>query len=338
MRQVWITKAGGPEVLEVREADDPAPSEGEVRIRVHGVGVNFADIMARLGLYPDAPKLPTVIGYEVSGVVDALGPGASGVSEGDRVLALTHFGGYTDVAVAPAAQVHRIPDALSFEAAAAIPVNYLTAWLMLVRQGCLREGETVLIHAAAGGVGQAALQIAHHVGARTIGTASPGKHARLAEMGLAYAIDYTTQDFEAEVKKLTSGRGVDMVIDAVGGASFKKSYRCLSPLGRLFLFGNSSMAPRKGRNYMSVAASLLAMPRFHPLGLMDRNAGVFGVNLGHLWEELDALHEGVDTILGGVEEGWITPVVDKTFPLADAGEAHEYIKARKNFGKVVLVP
>ncbi len=159
MRQIWIPKTGEPEVLEVREAPDPEPLAGEVRVRVRASGINFADVLARMGLYPDSPPLPAVVGYEVAGVVDGVGEGVEGFSDGDRVLVFTRFGGYSDVVCAPAGLVAPIPDALDFGGAASIPVNWLTAWLMLVRLGNVRAGDKVLVHACAGGVGTAAVQI-----------------------------------------------------------------------------------------------------------------------------------------------------------------------------------
>lgn len=338
MRQIWIPRIGPPSVLEVREAPDPTPGEGEVRVRVEAAGVNFADVMARMGLYPDAPKLPTVVGYEVAGTIDALGAGVTGRAIGDRVLALTRFGGYADVVVVPAASIAPIPTRLSFAEAAAIPVNYLTAWLMLVHLGNLRAGERVLVHAAAGGVGLAALQIARWRGAEVIGTASASKHPRLRELGCAHTIDYTTQDFEVEVARITDGRGVGLVIDAVGGASFGKSYRSLAPLGRLFLFGASSFAPSDTRSLIAAARGWMALPTFKPLALMDQNRGVFGVNLGHLWGEVPLLRGMLGEILALVEAGTFSPVIDSTFPFDRAAEAHGRLQDRKNVGKVVLVP
>jgi NADPH:quinone reductase-like Zn-dependent oxidoreductase len=338
MRQIWIPRIGDPQVLEVRETDDPTAGAGEVVIDVAAAGVNFADIMARMGLYPDAPPLPCVVGYEVAGTIAAVGEGVTEHAVGDRVLALTRFGGYTDRLLAPAAQVSPIPESLSFEAAAAIPVNYLTAWLMLVELGHVHEGHTVLVHAAAGGVGQAALQICKMHGAEVIGTASPGKHDRLREAGVRDCIDYTTQDFEAAVAKLTGGRGVDLVIDAVGGASFAKSFRSLAPMGRLFMFGVSSFAPGKRRSVLAALGGLLRMPKFRPIGLMNDNRGVFGVNLGHLWDEAPALRRMLGEVLSHVPSGKISPVVDRSFPFAAAHEAHSYLQDRKNFGKVVLTP
>jgi NADPH:quinone reductase-like Zn-dependent oxidoreductase len=291
-----------------------------------------------MGLYPDAPKLPAVVGYEVAGVVDAAGDDVEGLRGGDRVIAMTHFGGYSDVVCARGQSVRRLPENIDFAGGASIPVNYLTAWLMLVRLGHVRAGERVLVHACAGGVGLAAVQICRHFGAEVIGTASAGKHERLREMGVSHCIDYRTRDFEEEVADLTGGKGVDIALDAVGGESFAKSYRCLDSFGRLFIFGVSSMAPGSKRRLGSALLGLWRMPKFKPLSLMSFNRGVFGVNLGHLWHRGDEVTEMLEEILGLFADGTFEPVVDRTFPFADAGAAHRYIQDRKNFGKVVLVP
>lgn len=324
--------------MELREAPDPTPGKDQVRIRVRAAGVNFADVLARMGLYPDAPALPCVVGYEVSGEVDAVGPGVTNVSPGARVLSLTRFGGYTDTAIVQAENVLPLPASLSFEKAAAIPVNYLTAWLMLVHLGAVKKGDRVLVHAAAGGVGQAALQICLWKGAEVIGTASGGKHARLKQLGVAHCIDYTTQDFEAEVKRITNGRGVEIALDAVGGDSFSKSYRSLAPLGRMFMFGVSSFAPGTKRSVVSALRGLWNMPKFKAIPLMQENRGVFGVNLGHLWDRGPELRAMLAEIGDLVAKGTLDPVVDRTFPLAKAGDAHAHIQARGNFGKVILTP
>ena len=358
MRQVWITRVGPPKVLELREAADPVPGPGQLRVRVAAAGVNFADILARLGLYPDAPPLPAVVGYEVAGTVDAVGPGVdAGASAGDlassvtptapvqpdiavgsRVAVLTRFSGYADTVVAPTAQAIRLPDSLSFEQGAAIPLNYVTAWLMLVHLGGVRAGDRVLVHAAAGGVGQAALQICRWRGAEVIGTASAGKHERLLAAGAAHVIDYRREDFAAAVKRITGGRGVDIALDGVGGASFRRSYRCLAPLGRLFMYGISSFAPTKRRSLLAAARGLLALPAFRPIPLMNGNRGVFGINVGHLWSEAPLLRGMLSDIVDLAAAGALAPVVDRTFPLADAAAAHTYLQERRNFGKVLLVP
>lgn len=339
MYQIWISKAGPPEVLEVREAADPTPGPGQVRIRVHAAGLNFADILARMGLYPDAPKLPTVVGYEVAGEVDLCGEGEQiSFTPGTRVLALTRFGGHSDCVVVPAEQVVAIPDGLSYPQAAAIPVNYLTAWLMLVHLSHVQAGTRVLIHAAAGGVGQAAVQICKWKQAEMFATASSSKHERLRAMGVHHCIDYHNQDFAREIHRLTSGHGVDIVLDAVGGKSFRQSYQCLASLGRLFLFGVSSFAPKNQRSIVSAAKGFVQMPWFNPISLMNSNRGVHGINLGHLWNYVPLLAGMMQQIVKLTETGIFTPVVAETFSFAEAAKAHAYIQARKNFGKVILLP
>jgi len=337
MRQVWITKTGGPEVLQLKDAPDPEAQSGEVRIRVQAAGINFADLLARQGLYPDAPKLPAVVGYEVSGIVDQVGAGVE-LKVGDRVGAITRFGGYSDTVVVPKGLVFPLSAELSFEEAAAIPVNYLTAWLMLVEQGNVKKDDKVLVHAVAGGVGQAALQICQWKGAQVFGTASASKHERLKELGVAHCIDYHSQDFASEIKRLTSGRGVDIVLDAVGGKSYQKSYRCLAPLGKLMMFGASTLSSGKDRKILKVIQGLLQMPSFKPIPLMNQNRGVLGFNLGHLWKEEALLKRSLLEILHLVASGVFRPLVDKVFPMEHAADAHAYIHAHQNFGKVLLKP
>jgi synaptic vesicle membrane protein VAT-1 len=341
MRQIWISRAGAPEVLELREAPDPEPKPDEVRVRVAASGVNFADISARMGIYPDMPPIPCVVGYEVSGVIDALGDGGPDKRDlkvGDKIVALTRFGGYADVVCIPRAQVVRVPEGISMTTAAAVPVNYLTAWLMLIELGNVHAGHTVLVHAAAGGVGQAALQICKYRGAQVIGTASASKHERLREVGVDHCIDYRTQDFEVEVMRITEGRGVDIALDAVGGESFSKSYRCLRHCGRLFMFGASSFAPSDKRRLLPILKGFLKTPKFKPFELLDLNRGVFGVNLGHLWHEIDRLGTIFEQVMDKVGDHTLTPVVDREFSFEQAVEAHAYIQGRNNFGKVLLVP
>src|SRR5713101_8021969 len=300
MRQVWIGRYGPPEVLELREAAMPRPADDQILIKVAACGVNFADILARLGLYPDAPKPPVVVGYEVSGVVDAIGSGVTSHRAGDRVVALTRFGGYADRVVVPEGFAFRVPDTLDFVDAAAIPVNYLTALIALYRMTNVTAGETVLIHGAGGGVGIAATQLARLRGARIIGTASASKHAVIREHGVEHAIDYRTANVLAEVRRLTNGRGADVVLDPIGGRSFADSYRMLAPLGRLVMYGASSIAPGERRSIWRALTTILQMPRFKPLSLMNRNRGVFGLNVGHLWDERRQLADAMMFLLGEV--------------------------------------
>lgn len=338
MRQVVTTRNGGTEVLQVQEAPDPKPGKGEVVVQVKAAGLNFADILARQGLYPDGPKKPCVMGYEVAGVVEAVGDGVAAELVEKEVVALTRFGGQSEKVAVAANQLFAMPESLSFEEAAVIPVNYLTAYALLVVMGSLKEGESVLIHNAGGGVGLAALDIAKKIGATTYGTASPGKHEFLRERGLDHAIDYRKQDWLPVLMKLTNGRGVDLVSDPIGGAHWKKSYAALRHTGRLGMFGVSTASANGLKGKLKLIKAALQMPRFHPLGLLSKNRGVFGLNLGHLWHEPEKVAVWMKVILEGVNEGWIKPFVDKAFPFEQAGAAHSYMEERKNIGKVVLVP
>jgi len=338
MKQVVTTRNGGVEVLEVQTAPDPKAGPGEVVINVRAAGLNFADILARQGLYPDGPKKPCVMGYEVAGEIQNLGEGVNRDLLGKPVVAMTRFRGQAEKVAVRANQVFEKPEALSFEQAAAIPVNYLTAYALLVVMGGLRKEESVLIHNAGGGVGLAALDIARDIGARTYGTASPGKHQFLRNRGLDYPIDYRNQDWLPILKRLTNGRGVELVIDPIGGSHWKKSYAALRTTGRLGMFGVSTASANGLKGKLKLVKAALQMPRFHPLGLLNRNRGVFGLNLGHMWHEPEKVAEWVQALMVGVSEGWIRPHVDKVFPFAEAGQAHSYLESRKNIGKVVLVP
>jgi NADPH:quinone reductase-like Zn-dependent oxidoreductase len=338
MRQIVTTRNGGVEVLKVQQVPEPKPGKGEVVIQVKAAGLNFADILARQGLYPDGPKKPCVMGYEVAGVIEEVGDGVDRSIIGTPVVAMTRFGGQSEKVVVHEKQLFDKPESLTFEQAAAIPVNYLTAYALLVAMGGLRKGESVLIHNAGGGVGLAAIDIAKHLGAITYGTASPGKHEFLRERGLDHPIDYRNQDWLPVLKQLTGDRGVELVIDPIGGAHWKKSYAALRTTGRLGMFGVSAASANGLAGKLKLVKAALQMPKFHPLGLLNKNRGVFGLNLGHMWHEPEKIADWVEEIMRGIDEGWIRPHVDKAFPFAQASDAHTYMELRKNTGKVVLVP
>jgi NADPH:quinone reductase-like Zn-dependent oxidoreductase len=336
MRQVVIPRFGAPDVLEMRELPDPLPGRTDIRIRIRAAGINFADILARLGLYPDAPKPPMVVGYEVAGKIDEVGRDVVGFAPGDRVVAVTRFGGYADTIVVPATQAFHFPDDLSDAEAAAVPVNYLTASLALYRMAALAPGETVLVHNAGGGVGIAATQLARLRRATVIGTASAFKHDALRSFGVDHAIDYRHANVADEVKKLTHGRGVDVILDPIGGRSFTDSYRMLAPLGRLIIFGLSAAAPGERRSLWRALHAWLSTPRFNPMSMINRNRGVFGLHIGHLWDERRQLAPLMDMLVSELSAGRLRPVVARTFPLERAADAHRFIQSRSNIGKVVL--
>jgi NADPH:quinone reductase-like Zn-dependent oxidoreductase len=343
VRAVVITRHGSPEVLQVEERPDPRPGPGEVRVAVRAAGINFADLLARSGMYPDAPKPPCVVGYEVAGVIDEVGPGVEGYAAGDRVVAGTKFEGYSELVTAAEADVLALPERLSFEQGAAVPVNYATAYAALVIMGGLRRGERLLIQAAAGGVGIAATQIARGIGAEIYGTASASKHEAIRTQGVDHPIDYRSADFETAVRELTAREGIDLAIDAIGPSSFRKDYRLLRPGGRLVCFGFSEAQggerrsiPRALKGLGSMATA--TMPWWRSLGIMNENKGVFGLNMLSWWEREGDLRRVIEPLAEGLEEGELEPVVAEAFPFERAADAHRFLHERRNVGKVVLVP
>lgn len=336
MRAVVITRHGAPDVLQVQERPAPELGTGQVRIRVAAAGVNFADTMARVGLYPDAPKPPCVVGYEVAGTVLEHGDGVDAASAppvGSRVMAGTRFGGYAEEVAVPAADAIPLADGLSFEQGAAIPVNYSTAWAGLLGYGSLRAGERVLIQAAAGGVGIAATQIASHAGAEVWGTASPGKHDAIRAQGVAHPLDYTRDDWHAGLPPF------DLIMDAIGGASFRRSYDLLRPGGRLVAFGASSVMQGEKRNAVKALPKALRMMRgFDLIKQMGESKAVIGLNMLRLWDDRGTLEPWIAPLREMLAYGTLQPVVSDVVPFDRAPEAHRIIGERRNIGKVVLVP
>ncbi len=331
-----ITKHGGPGVLKVQERPDPELGPGEVRIDVAAAGINFADVMARMGLYADAPKPPCVVGYEVAGTILELGENGSGVDHrlkhGQRVLAGTRFGGYASQVVVPASDVVPLPDSLTFEQGAAIPVSYATAWAGLISYGNLQRGDRVLIHSAGGGVGIAATQIAKHYGAEVYGTASPSKHPRIREIGVDHALDYTHAGWDRGLPKF------DVILDAVGGKSFRQSYSLLRPGGRLIAFGASAVVSGQRRNLVTALRAVARMPRFNMIKQMAESKAVVGLNMLTLWKERGTLEPWITPLLDMLGDGTIEPIVAGDFSFEEAGVAQSMITERRNVGKVVLVP
>lgn len=337
MKELVITKHGGPEVLQVRERPTPEPGPGEVRLKVSRAGLTFADVSARVGMYPDAPPPPCVVGYEVCGTVEALGPDVKAPAIGERVLAPTRFGGHASHVIVPARFALPVVPQLTDEEAAGLPVNYLTAFHMLFHVHHLKPGAHVFFHRAAGGVGLALLQLARTVpGVVLYGTASARKHEALRKLGFDHPIDYNAHDYADEVKRLTNGRGVDLVLDSEGGPDWTKGYGLLRPAGHLIAFGWGNMVPGEKRNILRVASQFVRQPRFGPYRLMGENKTVSGVNLGHLWSEEDLLRGHLEKLLGLARAGTVRPPIDSVFPLSKGADAHRQMQSRKNVGKVVL--
>ncbi len=336
-----VRRYGPPEVFEIKEMPDPQAKPGEAVIRVKAIGVNFADLLQRMGIYPGAPKPPFVPGIEIAGVVEKISEGAkSGEGEplriGDAVAAFTGFNAYAEWVAVPLGNVYRLPGGMTFEDAAAIPVNYLTAYHSMFVMGNLQPGDRILVHGAAGGVGIAAVQMARARGLVTFGTAGPAKQENLRKMGVNHAIDYEKSDFVAVVRKYAPD-GIEMVMDPIGGKSFARSRDCLGPAGRLVVYGFSTAAGEDGKkSWVRGLKAMAQTPRFHPLQLMRDNLSVIGVNLGRMQSRGALLRGELGEIFKMYAAGKIKPVIGKTFPLAQAAEAHRYIHARKNIGKVVL--
>jgi NADPH:quinone reductase-like Zn-dependent oxidoreductase len=333
MRAVVITRFGGPEVLEVQEREDPRPDAGEVRIEVSASGITFSDVLARVGLYSASPKPPFVVGYEVAGTIAELGKGVDGFKVGQRVMASTEFGGYASQAVAAASSVVALPDQVSFEQGASIPVNYSTAWVALIAYCNLQGGERVLIHAAAGGVGIAATQIAKRHGAEVYGTASPSKHERIVELGVDHPLDYTREGWETGLPKF------DVILDSIGGKSFRRSYSMLRPGGRLVAFGTSSIMSGEKRNRLAALRAAARTPRFSVAKQMSESKSVIGLNLRTIGTDRGTTAPAwIDALTKLFIDGTIKPVVAEVFPFERAGDAHRMISERRNIGKVLLTP
>ncbi len=295
--------------------------------------MNFADVMARLGLYADAPPLPSVVGYEVSGLVTEIASDVTDFAIGDRVFAGTRFGGYAEeVCVRQQDAVH-LPATLSFEQGAAIPVNYGTAWAGLIGYGSLRAGEHVLIQAAAGGVGIAATQIAKRYGATVYGTASPGKHDAIRRFGVDVALDYNKRGWDRGLPPF------DLVMDALGGTAMKRNYAKLRPGGRLVAYGASSVVSGDTRSLLKAVPQVLSMLRgFDAMDQMSASKTVIGLNMLRLWDDRGTLEPWITPLRALMDDGTVAPVVSDVVPFERAAEAHQILTERRNIGKVVLVP
>jgi NADPH:quinone reductase-like Zn-dependent oxidoreductase len=327
--------------LEAQQVPDPQPKAGEALIRVKAIGVNFADLLQRMGIYPGTPKPPFIPGLELAGVVERVVEGtrpAGGepIKAGDAVVALTNFNAYAQWAAVPLSRVYRLLPGMGFEDGAAIPGNYVTAYHALFAMGNLQQGDRVLIHGAAGGVGTAAVQLARERGLTIFGTAGPSKQEYLRKIGVDHAIDYEKTDFVQTVRKFAPD-GIEMVMDPIGGKSFKRSYECLGAGGKLVVYGMSAAAGPDGkRSLIRGLTALLQIPRFHPLKLMRQGVSVIGVNLGAMQSRPALLRGELEEIFRSYGAGKIKPVIGKIFPLDQAAAAHRYIHERKNIGKVIL--
>jgi NADPH:quinone reductase len=324
MRAMVATEWGEAKDLRLMELPDPQPGPGEVAIDVRAVGCNFFDILMVQGKYQVRPPLPFSPGGEIAGVVRAVGPGVKDIKIGDRVFAMLGWGGFASVAVAPAVTVVRMPDSMSFEHGAAFGVVYQTSYFGLVYRANLQPGETLLVHAAAGGVGLAAVQIGRALGARVLATAGSASKLEIAkEHGAAEAYDYSTSDWVERVKQATGGRGADVIYDPVGGDIFDLSTKCIAFGGRLLVIGFAS-----GR-----------IPSIQVNRILLKNIAIVGLHWG-AYRQYDPgkIGEAVTALFALYEHGAVRPVISSVHPLSAAAAALDEIASRRSIGKVLLVP
>uniref|UniRef100_A0A1A8JM44 Vesicle amine transport protein 1 homolog (T californica) n=1 Tax=Nothobranchius kuhntae TaxID=321403 RepID=A0A1A8JM44_NOTKU len=336
-RALVLTGYGGYDKVKLQvKKGKPALKAGEVLLRVKACGLNFADLMARQGLYDRLPSPPVTPGMECAGVVEAVGEEVTDRKVGDKVMALSRFGMWQEVAVVPANHTFLIPEGMSFEEAAALPVNYITAYMMLFDFGNLRPNQSVLIHAAAGGVGIAATQLCKTVKDVTVfGTASASKHETISQGGVTHAIDYRTKDYVEEVRKI-SPKGLDIILDPLGGSDTHKAYNLLKPMGKLITYGAANMLAGQRKNLIAVAKNWYHQFSIHTLSLIQGNKSVCGFHLGYLDGETELIAQVMNTILELHQQGKIKPHIDSTWHLEQVGDAMRKMQERNNVGKVVL--
>lgn len=317
-----IEAFGDSDALETDEIDRPEPGSGQVLLDVRAAGINFADIMQRRGEYPGGPQPPFTPGMEAAGIIEKSGEGVD-LDEGDRVVGMLGQGGYAEYAIGDPQALFSIPDGMSFEEAAGFPVQFITAHNCLFEWGGLEGDERVLIHAAAGGVGTAAVQLASRAGAEVFGTASTSEKLDLAsELGCDHPINYTEADFAEEIEGITD-EGPDLVLDGVGGDSFEKSLDALAPFGRIVTYGVASGEPGQ-----------VETPE-----VFFGNASIIGYHLGQASQQAsERVFSAVSDLTEGFASGELEVIVGETFDLEDAAEAHRFIENRESSGKVVLVP
>lgn len=334
-KRVVITKAGGVRAITTRPMEAPVPGTGQVRVKVAYAGINFADLLMRMGFYQPRPPFPFTPGYEVSGVIDALGEGVSGFEVGQRVVAAMRNGGQASYVVSPVDRVIPLPEGISLQAAASTPVTYMTAHHMLHHLGHLRPEDKVLVHGGAGGVGTAALQLCKWAGVEKVwATSSKAKHHILEQYG-ARPIDRHDEDFVAIINSETDGRGVDHVLDPIGGDNLRRSLSCLDEGGRLYTYGLSAAAPSGKRSLWKAFFALRKTPKFDALRLMTRNRAVFGVHMG-TWTNEAVMQDQLARIVEGIQTGHLEPIIDRVFDANEVQAAHQYIHDAKNIGKVLL--
>ena len=336
MKAFLLSRHGKPSVLKLSECPLPEPGAMEVRVRIERIGINYAEVLSRKGLYRWAPKLPYVPGMEAYGEIDAVGEGAGHRGLGEKVIVGAQVGCYAEWITVPEAQALPAIPSYSPEENAAFAVNYMTAWISLMKMARVRSADTLLINAAAGGVGTAALQLARALGCTVYGTAgSDEKVSRLRDLGIDGAVNYEKEDFEKKIRSLTEGRGVDVVLELVGGGVYRKSLRLLAPFGRIVVSGFASLDLNRW-NPISWIGAWRAIPRVDLGDMGVRSYGVLATHIGYLLNDMHSLREVWHELTAFVEEHAIRPVVGAVFPFDQIGRAHTLMESRRSMGKIVI--
>ncbi len=338
MKAAVLVRTGNPDnAYEIQERPMPTPQAHEAVIEVEAFGLNFADVMARRGLYPDAPPLPAVLGYDVVGRIHEVGSEVADLKVGQRVMALTRFGGYAEYAATDARGIAPIPDDTPAGEAVALATQYGTAWFCAREVTNLHEGEHVLIQAAAGGVGTALVQLAKHHGCVVYGTASTHKQDYLREMGVDHPIDYRTTDFYEAVKKIRGDKGLDVVFDSLGGKYLKKGYKLLGSGGRLVNYGAADMATGGRKSILRMLRVAMGFGIYSPINFVNTSRSMLGVNMLRIADDRpEALQRTLNSVVDSYEKGILKPKVGATFHVDQLAEAHDFLESRKSIGKIVV--
>lgn len=338
MKAAFVSRYGGPEVLEIRESPLPEPRRGQILVRVRAIGLNFADIFARLGVYPGTPEAPFVPGLEFSGDVVDSGSGVGRFKGGERVMGYSRHGSHAEYLAVNENLAAEIPPSMNYQEGASFLATYLTAYHGLIRLANVRRNEKLLLHAAAGGVGIATVQLAKHLGVEVFATAGTDEKVRLVQsQGAHHVINYVTHDFAPEVRRLTDNYGVDVVMDSVGGDTFRKSWQLLAQMGRYVLFGVSSVTGKGALNRLKAAGVFSLMKPIFPPSLIGANKGILGFNLGTLMGKEGYFQEATTELLRLYAAGALKPFIGRVFHFDQIVEAHRTLQTRQSVGKVVVV-
>ncbi|MBI4534789.1 MAG: zinc-binding dehydrogenase [Ignavibacteriae bacterium] len=338
MKAAIVVRYGGPEVLQISDVPTPEPAPDQILVKVRAIGLNFADIFGRFGVYPGTPKPPFVPGMEFSGDVVSVGLEVRSFKGGERVMGYSRLGSHAEYVVVNEKLATVIPAKMSYEEGASFLVSYLSAYHGIVRLANIHKEEKLLVHAAAGGVGIASVQLAKHLGAEVFGTAGTDEKVRLAKShGADHVINYTTQDFADEIRRITRNYGVDVVMDSVGGETYKKSWHLLAQMGRYVLFGISSVSGKGALNRLKVATAYSLMKPIFPPSLLGSNRGIFGFNLGTLTGKEGYFREAATELLKLFDLGILKPLIGQIFYFDRIVEAHRTLQTRQSVGKVVVL-